>query len=364
MELVQKEHTSGKKSSRFISIENLYPDLYRVIPGWLKGVIHCVTAGSGVGKTKFTKWSFVVWSYKYCKANNMPFHCIYFAMEESVEKFWISVQCDLIKEQFGLSLTYYQYKKLHPGFTDEHQNALDAVQPEIEDMKKHIHVIDHIFNPTGMYKYVRDYVNKLGRRIEGVVEMDDLGNKYQSFTFEYFNSDTQVLVVTDHIGCINPEKSAFGDVSTKHQAIGKWSEYCYKFIAKKYDCIVVNVHQQEMTGDSGDNIKLGRPEPTLDKLGVNKLVGQEYMVVFGLFNPARVNPPIPMYHNYNIPLFKGHFRTVHVLKHRDGDEGDIKAMYFHGTSNKYEELPTAQIDSGGKKINNPALAKYVQLTNQ
>lgn len=311
-----------------------------------------------VHNTKFTKWSFVVWSYKYCKLNNLPFYCIYFAMEESVEKFWISIACDLIKEQFGLDLTYYQYKGYHPGYTDEHKQALDAVQPEIDGMKECIYVVDHIFNPTGMYKYVRDFMSKFGKKVEGIVETDDAGNKYQSFSFEYDNPDTQVLIVTDHVGCINAEKSSFGDVSTKHAAMGKWSEYCYKFIAKKFQCIVVNVHQQEMTGDSGDNIKLGRPEPTLDKLGVNKLVGQEYMVVLGLFNPARVNPPIPMYHGYQVPLFKGHFRTVHILKHRDGEEGAIKALYFHGSSNKYEELPAAQIDSGGKKINNPQLAKF------
>ena len=347
-----------KTSSKFISIEGLYPDLYKVIPGWLKGVIHCVTAGTGVGKTKFTKWSFVVWSYKYCKLNNLPFHCIYFAMEESVEKFWISIACDLIKEQFGLDLTYYQYKGYHPGYTDEHKQALDAIQPEIDEMKKCIYVVDHIFNPSGMDKYVKSFMLTLGIRTDGIIESDDNGNKYRSFNYEYHNPDTQVLVVTDHVGCITPEKNPYSDASTKHAAMGKWSEYCYKFIAKKFQCIVVNVHQQEMTGDSGDNIKIGMPEPTLDKLGVNKLVGQEYMVVLGLFNPARVNPPIPMYHGYQVPLFKGHFRTVHILKHRDGEEGAIKALYFHGSSNKYEELPAAQIDSGGKKINNPQLSKF------
>ena len=350
--------TMQKQSCKFISIEGLFPDLYKIIPGWLKGVIHCVTAGTGVGKTKFSKYAFVLWFYEYCKQNNLPFHCIYFAMEESVEKFWISISCDLIQKYYKLDLTYYQFKGFHPGFTDEHKKALELIQPEIEDMKKCIHVIDHIFNPTGMYKKVKEFMLTLGSKTEGVQETDDLGNKYQSFNFEYFDPDTQVLICTDHIGCINPEKSSFGDVSTKHQAIGKWSEYCYKFIAKKYQCIVLNVHQQEMSGDSGENLKMGRPEPTLDKLGVNKLVGQEYMVVLGLFNPARCTPPIPMYHNYNIPLFKGHFRTVHILKHRDGEEGGIKALYFHGASNKYEELPSAQINSNNKQINNPQLNKF------
>lgn len=45
---------------KFISIEGLYPELYKIIPGWIKGVIHGITAGSGVGKTKMVKSSFVL----------------------------------------------------------------------------------------------------------------------------------------------------------------------------------------------------------------------------------------------------------------------------------------------------------------
>lgn len=33
---------------KFISIEELYPELYKIIPGWIKSTIYGVTAGSGV----------------------------------------------------------------------------------------------------------------------------------------------------------------------------------------------------------------------------------------------------------------------------------------------------------------------------
>jgi len=323
---------------KFISIKELFPDLYKIIPGWLKGVFHCVTAGSGIGKTKFSKYAFLFHGYRYCKEHNMPFYALYFCLEESIEKFWVTIQCDLIAEKFGLTLTYYQYKGYHEGFTEEHQKALIAVQPEIDEMKKVIIPIDYVSNPTGIYQTIKKFMEKLGKRTDGVLDQDEFGNKWQSFEFQYDNPDTQVMVIVDHMKLLTPEKNQFSVVTTVHDAMSKLAEYVVKFICKKYQIIFVAVHQQEMTADGVENVRFGTPEPTLNKLGVNKLVGQEYAVVLGLFNPFRVKGS-PNY-GYDLSKLKNHIRTVHILKHRDGDEGDIKAMYFHGSTSKFEELPS------------------------
>jgi len=323
---------------RFISIEKLFPDLYKVIPGWLKGVFHCVTAGSGVGKTKFSKYAFLFHGYRYCKENNIPFYCLYFCLEESIEKFWITIQCDLIAEKHGLTLTYYQYKGYHEGFTEEHRKALEDVQSELDEMKKCIIPLDHVFNPTGIYQTVKKFMEKYGTRKDGVEDCDAFGNKWNSFEYTYHNPDTQVMVIVDHMKLLIPEKNQFSVVTTVHDAMSKLAEYAVKFICKKYQIIFLAVHQQEMTADGVENLRFGTPEPTLNKLGVNKLVGQEYAVVLGLFNPSRIKGS-PSY-DYDLKRLGNNIRTVHILKHRDGDEGAVKAMYFNGATSKFEELPS------------------------
>lgn len=349
----------GKNNIKFITIEHLYPDLFKIIPGWLKGVIHTVTAGLGVGKSKFVKYSFVLHGYNYCKQNDMPFYCLYFAHEESVEKFWITIQCDLLQERYGLNLTYYQYKGFHEGKTQEHEDKLKLLEPEIEEMKKRIFVYDHVSNPTGMYRTVQKFMETIGKKINGISEEDDNGNKYQSFNYIYDNPDTQVMVINDHFGLVTPERNPFEKIDNTHAAMKKWSELCVKFVAKKYQCIVVQIHQQDVSGDGQESLKLGRPEPTLDKLGVNKIVGQDSFVVLGLFRPSRVNPPIPIYLDYDVKAFNGKLSILSVLKHRDGDEGVVKPLYFHGITSKFEELPPAYIiDTNNKKIKNPKLNKY------
>ena len=323
---------------KFISIAELFPRLYAKFPGIIKGSYSAVTAASGVGKTKFAKFLYVNHAYKYCKENKIPLHIIYFALEESKEKFWITLMCDLLMEKYGETITYYQYTGYHPGLTPEIEKHIKDLQPIIDDMKKHITVFDNIFNPTGMKIAVEKVMNNFGEKIEGVIEVDDWGNKNESFDFKYYNDDTHVLVVTDHISLISPEKNRFDDCSTVHLAINKWSEYVVKFICKKYKCCVCDIHQQEMAGDNTENMKLDNLQPSLNKLGDNKIVGRNYMNVFGIFNPARYKLTQKIYNRLNIEEMKGSFREISLIKHRDGEDNIRVPMEFNGKINYFKEM--------------------------
>ena len=61
------------------------------------------------------------------------------------------------------------------------------------------------------------------------------------------------------------------------------------------------------------------------------------MVNFGLFNPGKYGKTA--YLGYNLKDFDNHFRSLHVIKHRNGEAGIVKGMWFDGLGNKFEELP-------------------------
>jgi len=69
---------------KFISIEKLYPALFQYIPGWIRSTYYCITGATGTGKSKFARYSFAEWSYKYCIENLIPFKILYFAFEETL----------------------------------------------------------------------------------------------------------------------------------------------------------------------------------------------------------------------------------------------------------------------------------------
>jgi len=282
----------------------------------------------------------VEWVYKYCKANNIPFKVVYFALEESFDFFWTTILLDKFKDLTGRSLTYYQYKGYHIGMTEEDRIKIQEILPEIEDMKKYIIVYDSVSNPTGLLRTVEKELQGVGRIVKGETITDQYGNDITKKEFIYNDENFHLVVVADHIGLLSTEENKHAIVSDLRQSISKWSEYVISLLCKRYNAIVVSVHQQEMAGENNDNFKLGRLEPSETKLGDNKIVGRDYMVTIGLFNPIKYN--LSNYLDYNVRDFEDHFRTVHVLKHRNGIAGIVKAMWFDGVGNKFTELPKAK----------------------
>lgn len=325
--------------SKFISFKNIFPRLYEYIPGLIKGNYYSITAGTSVGKSKFAKYLFVRYSYDYCKKYNMPLKIIYFALEESEEKFWISMKCDFLNEMFNTSITYYQYKGFHEGMTDEIRKQLEIIEPLINDMKKIIH-IEKTSNPTGIKKTIIQHLDLLGKNhiVETFKDKDD--KEYHKYEYRYNNENTHVIVVIDHNILLSPEKNEFNDCSTTFLAMGKMSEYMIK-LCDKYKIIGCVVHQQESNNENVNNIKVDNLQPTLSKAGMNKIITQDYHVVFGLFAPYFYKlTNVTNYKDYNIKeMFKNKFRELSILKHRDGELGINIPLYFEGRMNYFEELP-------------------------
>ena len=159
--------------------------------------------------------------------------------------------------------------------TPEIQLKVDEILLEIEDMKQYIKVYDDISNPTGLLRTIEHELKEHGQLIKGESFKDDEGNEITHKTFKYNDPDFHLVVISDHLGLMSPEKNQFGPVNTLHLAISKWSEYVVKLVCKRYNAIAVNVHQQEMAGENNDNFKLGRLEPSEAKLGDNKIIGRD-----------------------------------------------------------------------------------------
>ena len=329
--------TPSSKTPVYISIKDVFPKLHGVIPGWIRGNYYCVTAPTGVGKTKFTKYAFVEHSYKYCKRNDIPLKVIYFALEESKTKFWNTIRLDILKQKYNIELTYYQFMGFHVGMTEEIDNIIEReINPIIEDMQKYVEVIDYVSNPTGIYRTTKSILHTLGAISSGEETKDDFGNKEVSYTYTYNHPNQQVLVIVDHVSLISGEKDAGGKYITKHEAMTKWSEYVVRHLVSKYNCMVVNVHQQEMAAENNEAFKLGRMEPSSEKLGDNKLIARDYTVIIGLFNPIKHG--LLDYKNLDLRPFGKLHRSFHLIKHRDGEADIVAHMRFGGSSSKFEEI--------------------------
>jgi len=299
------------------------------------------------GKTKIAKFFTVMSVYDFIKQHpEATVKIFYFALEESKEKFWLSVISTLLQENYGITISPSELMSLGDyTLTDEVLECINTVKKEVDEMEKHIEVIDNVFNGFGIYQIVKQHFDnnpEIGKFEEIVRKGSTTKGK-----FIYANPDYYVFVVTDQVNLLIPEpKSDYNPSRTLHEAMGVFSqEYCLKQMQKRLGCVVINIQQQVASGENqefykGQTIEK-KLEPSLSELADNKLTQRDADLVLGIFAPTRYE--LSSYRGYNIQKLKDKYRALIFLKDRHyGLANNYVHMYFNGAINKFKELPKSE----------------------
>lgn len=370
-ELKRLKENKDKGFVNCIPFTDAYPVLSQYHPGIIKGLYYITTASSGVGKTQLTKHMFVLTPYRFIKKNphlKLKLKIFYFALEESKDEFIDSMICAELYNRFNIEIDTLQLKSLYEKSpSDEIFNKIDVIKKDLEDLFQYVEVVDSVFNPTGLYKYVRDYSEKNGKHVwkerefkkvkaDGEVEITK--EKIYSH-YEPNDANEFVIVITDHISLLAEEKDKeTGQMLNKHQTMSKWSvDYCRKQITKHWNYTVVNVQQQAADTEKQQFTNQGasiekKVEPSLDGLADNKLIQRDAFTIFGLFAPARYE--FQKHLGYDITKLKDNYRCLIILKNRVGKTNLKKGMYFNGINSTFKELPLPTVNG----LSNPELNKY------
>lgn len=365
LDVIEKNKVN-KDSGVYNSIPFGIPALDRHTPGIMRGVVYSVVAGTGIGKTQFSKFLFVLQAYKFVKEHpelNIKLKIIYFALEESREEFMINLICNRLKEKYNINVSALQLRSMGEfTLSDEILEKVKECENYFEDMGRYLDIVDHKYNPTGMLFHCRSYSDANGTHYYRLLNNsnpsdEDLISKdtYQSLPkksqekycyFKYVPTDPDefVIVLTDHVSLVECEAGA----ETKHLAMSRWStDYCRKVLSKKYNYCVVQIQQLEMAGEKqqftfgGDSV-INKLLPSLDKLADNKIIGRDYYIVLGLFAPERYQ--IPNYLGYDVTKLRDRFRVCMILKNRLGTPNLSLPLYFNGATNTFAQLPDPKSD--------------------
>ncbi len=344
-------------SGKYNSIISPFNNFNKRFPGLEKGKYYIFTASSGIGKTKFSKFFFVNSVYTFCKENNIPLGIKYFALEETSDNFWLSMMAFKISQKYNAKITTNNFDSLGEYTLDlELLNKLKdkETSQEIIEMMQFIEVIDDVSNPYGIFKNVRTTLEE-----EGTYEKIGFKNTYIPKDKEKY-----WLVITDHISLLTPERdNETGEKMTKWDSINKFSqEYCLKGFCKRWNCITVNIQQQEASKEKQQytfkgEIVESKLEPSLDGLADNKLTQRDADMVLGLFAPDRYK--IESYRGYDITKLKDNYRSLIVLKDRHyGLANGYVHLLMDGAVNNFYQLPdkTNMTDKDYKDI----VQKYQQ----
>jgi hypothetical protein len=314
-------------------------------PGVEKGKYYMVTASSGVGKSKYAKKTFVFDVVDTILAHpewNIDIHIKYYCLEESKVNFIQTLMSYKLYEQNRVRVSVPQMNSV--GETVEQSVIDNAIEWE-EYWKKFeeiVEVIDDIRHPTGIFKHAEDWLLQHGHwvMIDREFTNNETGVKYKKSVKDYYvpnHPDRYVIVAVDHFSLLQTEKGA----ETLHQAMTRLSSVYFLNLRDKYNCAVVNVQQQAADTEKqqfnykGQSVE-AKLEPTMAGLGDNKLTQRDVDVAFGLFAPDRYE--IPKHLGYDVKSLQDHYRSLKILKYRDGISNVRVGLFFDGAVGNFEEL--------------------------
>lgn len=315
-------------SEDFIGIEQ---SCYYTITSFTKG-----------GKSQFTSYTFIYKPLMFCyftKAD-IDIKILYFPLEETpdriMQRFISWLLFDFSKGKIRVSP-----RELRSTTSPISEEVLDIINSEeIQDILKYFeeHVIfpEEATNPTGIYKYCKNYAEEHGTVYTKTGKYkDEFGIVQERQVFDRYeqnNSNEYRLVIIDTINLIDTERGL-----TLKQSMDKLSEYCAKYLRNRYNYSPIIIQQQAFDQEGNEAFKIGRVRPSVAGLGDSKYTSRDSNVVLGLFSPFRF--ALKEYEGYDISKFKDNIRFLEMIVNRDGEMGGLCPLFFDGAVCQFEELP-------------------------
>lgn len=304
--------------------------------GIRKRIMTLVFGASGSGKTAYVHSAYILNPYDHYKKtkekSGIKFKVILFSMERSkvyILAKWLSRKIfidtgNLIPIQKMLGWWDIKLTK------EEHKLILDF-EWYIKELLEVVDIIEGAQNPTGIYKYVKNYAEQNGK-----FEQKD------EFTKVYIpnNPNEIVIVIEDHLGLTKVEKG----MSSKKEAIDKVSEYNQWFRdVLGYSPIPVSQLTRNLSNPAFQ--KMDSFEPTIDDIKESGRPGEDSDVVISIFDPSRFKTNDV---SYNAQKFidtsngANYFRSIKILKNTYGEDSIRCGMGFQGATGIFKELPKSK----------------------
>lgn len=273
---------------------------------------------------------------------NIKLKIFYFSLEMSKEQKLRQSICNYLytKSKGKYKIDPKNLRSVKNPVSEEILEEVSGSKDYFEKFQEIVTFIDNIKNPTGIYKFMRDYAKANGKvhMTEKVFTDSKTGETYKNNIFDYYepnDPDEYTIMIVDHVSLLHQEQGM-----TLHQTITKLSSNYLVELRNRYNFIPVVIQQQSAAQESVENMKANRLKPSLDGLADNKLTARDADVVLGLFSPYRHKiKTYPEKDGYNIMYFKDNIRFLEVLASREGGGNSICPLYFDGAVNFFKELP-------------------------
>ena len=317
------------------------PRLMSSIPGVQRKNYTIVTANSGVGKTQFTKRTYVVEPLDFVMKNpdsGIKLHIFALLLEENDINFMTSVMSNWL---YNNEMMRISPKELKSYFGAADESALTKLEDGpskeyFEFLENHV-TISTNRNPYQIYLMVEQFCLQHGEWQYKEIQVGDETKRVRDY-FKWHEDDFYVILYLDNMNLLSQKDTSLWE------CMRLFSATYAKDLVEKYWCTVVGVQQQEASQEKKQYTYKGsaieeKIIPTLDGLGDNKTTQRDADEIIGIFAPHRYG--ITEHRGYSVDILKNHYRSLVILKNRDGDSNQFIGCFYDGAVVHWEELPRA-----------------------
>ena len=268
-----------------------FPRLGQIIPSLMKGTQVLTIAGSGVGKSNSMIGIGIMTIYNLIKNHSYKAKMFIFLLEDQIELLEDRLFCRIMYTRFDIIIDPMALNSMREKLLSEDIEAkFEEVDAAVEDILSYCEVITNIYNPTGIYKYLRTKAGELGEHVwenRKFTYKNKDGTTYEKDVpvyKEYIpnDPDLHVFVFVDNLNNLSEEYDKVLNKSlTIKESIGKWCrDYGRLQITKHWNWTIWNLQQTAMEADKkqfdlrGQNV-VEKLEPNLSSLGESKTVARD-----------------------------------------------------------------------------------------
>lgn len=331
------------KKGIFNGVPYPYPKLNEHLVSIDKATCIGVLGGTGLGKSKWTRYTFVYSIYKFHKETGYKCLVPFFCLEDSKERVIQFVICHWLKEQHNINITVKELNSRGREMPDFVKQKLDEADAYFEDFEKIVKFIDSETEPTKLYAICERIAKSLGKPVPYFEDVN--GEQIKQVRFE---SDTHVIAVFDNMSNIDMDD----EDGNEQQAILK---FCKQYMRLRlcnffqWTCVMVmqlDFESERASFSKAGEINIAKLEPSLASIGDSKRASRAFHLIFSLFSPHRhdiVSYPQPTKNNadnfYRIDILGNRFRSLRIIKANDTDVGMRVGLLFDGVGEVFTELP-------------------------
>jgi replicative DNA helicase len=316
-----------------------FPKLEDYIAGIQKARYDVIFAESGVGKSSFVWYAYVMYPYEYCYKNKGKIKdslkIRLYSLEVSAEEVIAKLVALKLFIDYGIIVdSKYIFSKGDNKLDSALYKKIKELSSYFDEMFQHITIIDRPMSPSQIRQDVLNFAASVGK-----LEEDDDGK----FKFTPNDSNQTVIIITDTVGNLKVE-SHNGNTSVK-TTIDLHSSNCRDIYRNQLGFSCVNVSHSNRSMDDINRVKYGELFPKISDIKETNMLAQDANLVMALFDPMNhINPNnnLDKFMDYDIFKFKNRFRAIGILKNREGENNKRVGLLYIGECGYFQELPNGK----------------------